>query len=178
MDTIRNLRSLLFVEGVLFIILGGLAIIFPMISTLSVELFLGWIFLFAGLIQLYRAFKWRERYGLWWPLLNAILSIVVGALLLAYPLRGVLTLTILLIVYFILDGITKVIWAISNRDIVPWGWLIVSGLLSMAIAYIIWSGWPGTALWALGLLAGINLIFFGASLFGIGYGMPKRSDRI
>jgi uncharacterized membrane protein HdeD (DUF308 family) len=169
-------RTTFLIEGVLFMILGLLAIIFPGISTLGFELFLGWLFLFSGIIQTYRAYTMRHAPGLLGASLSALFSIVLGLLLLVYPLSGIISLTILLIAFFILEGIAKIIWGIQYHSRLPsWGWLIFSGVISLAMAFIIWSGWPTTALWVIGLLIGINMLFFGASLLGIGFALPKSN---
>jgi uncharacterized membrane protein HdeD (DUF308 family) len=178
MNTINRFRSIFLIEGILFIILGLLAIIFPGIFTLGLELFLGWLFLIGGLIQAYRAFTLRHTEGVLGSALSAAFSIILGLLLLLYPISGIISLTVLLMIYFILDGISKIIWGAQTRSrLTSWGWLIFSGLISLALAFIIWSGWPGTAFWVIGLLVGINMLFFGASLLGIGFALPKEHSR-
>lgn len=175
METSHRIRTFFLIEGILFIILGFLTVAFPGVSTLSVELFLGWLFLISGIIQSYRAFKLRHEHSALGAALNALLSLALGILLLLYPVSGVISLTILLIIYFALEGIFKIIWGLQyRRSIHSWGWLIFSGVMSLALAIIIWSGWPGTAAWAIGLLVGINLIFFGTSLIGMGLALPKK----
>jgi uncharacterized membrane protein HdeD (DUF308 family) len=86
-----------------------------------------------------------------------------GAFLLFYPLKGVLTLTFLLALFYFIEGIAQILFASVIRPLKNWGWLVVNGILALAIAFIIWSGWPETSLWVLGLLIGINLIFYGFS---------------
>jgi uncharacterized membrane protein HdeD (DUF308 family) len=175
METSSSFRTFFLIEGILFLILGFLAIAFPVISTLSVELFLGWLFIISGIIQGYRAFKLRHHAGVLGASLNALLSLALGILLLIFPVSGIISITILLMIFFALEGIFKIIWGVQYRESIrSWSWLIFSGLMSLALAIIIWLGWPGTAMWALGLLVGINLIFFGASLLGIGMTLPKQ----
>ena len=163
-ETLRSNRSLVLFEGIAFLVLGILAIALPGLFTFGFEQLLGWLFLFGGLIQAYRTFKTRHSPGTWASALAALLAIVVGFLLLAKPVQGVLTLTILLTIMFFLEGLFKIFMAASLRQYVNWGWLLLSGILSLAMAAIIYSGWPGTALWVIGLLVGINMLFFGYSL--------------
>lgn len=178
MDSIHQTRTFFLIEGMLFLILGFLAVVFPQISTLSVELFLGWLFLLSGIIQSYRAFQLRHHgSSVAGAILNALLSFAVGLLLLIYPVTGIISLTILLILFFMLEGIFKIVWAIQYRESIhSWGWLVFSGLTSLALAIIIWSGWPSTAMWAIGLLVGINMIFFGTSLLGMAFSLPKKQS--
>lgn len=172
--TIQNTRTTFLVEGILFLILGLLAIIFPGISTLGFELFLGWLFLIGGLIQGYRAFKLRHSHRLFGPALNALISIVLGVLLILYPISGVISLTIVLAAFFVLEGIFKIVWGIQYRHLLrSWGWLVFSGIISLIMAFLIWSGWPTIAFWVIGLLVGINMLFFGVSLLGLAFSIPK-----
>ena len=164
METLHQNRSLVLFEGIALIILGLLAIGLPVLFTFGVEQFLGWLFLFSGIIQVFRAIKTRQSEGFWASLAAGILAIVVGGLLLANPTTGVFSLTILLTISFFLEGVIKTALAFSLRDFPNWGWMLVSGLLAFAMAAIIYAGWPGTAMWVLGLLVGINLLFYGYSL--------------
>ena len=163
-ETLRKNRSLVLFEGIAFLILGILAIALPGLFTFAFVKLLGWLFLFGGLIQAYRTFKTRHSSGTWASALSALLSIVVCFLLLSRPIQGALTLTILLTIMFFLEGIFKIFMAASLRQYINWGWVLLSGILSLAMAAIIYSGWPGTATWLIGLLVGINMLFFGYSL--------------
>lgn len=167
MDTIHRNWKLLLIEGILFVILGMMAVALPAIFTLSIELFIGWLLIFGGIFQGFRSLQARPFKGSYPSLIISILAIIVGILLIAYPLTGVLTLTLLLATYFLIEGIAKIVIAIQWKPSTNWGWLLVSGILSLLISLIIWGGYPGTATWALGLLVGINMIFFGWSLIAI-----------
>ena len=173
MEWLQNHRNLLLFEGIVFTLLGFLAVILPGISTLSTELFIGWLLVFGGGVQLYRTFKSREAPSFWASLLMGIVYIVFGVLLVLFPIAGILSLTILLTIFFVVEGIAKIILGIQMRPFRRWGWFILNGVLALIIAYIIWSGWPGTAFWVIGLLVGINMIFFGISLTFLALGIPR-----
>lgn len=173
MEWLQNNRYLLLFEGVVFTLLGFIAIALPGISTLSTELFIGWLLIFAGAVQLYRTIKSRHAPGFLGSLLISLLYIVFGILLLVFPIAGILSLTVLLTIFFIAEGIAKIILGIQLRPFRRWGWFLLNGILALIIAYIIWSGWPGTAFWVLGLLVGINMIFFGISLMFLAWGIPR-----
>lgn len=164
METIRSHWKMILIEGILFVLLGFLAVVRPVFSTLTFELFIGWLLLFGGIFSIYRILTAQEIPGFWPSLIAAIISVIVGILLIAYPLKGILTLTILMAVYFLVDGVAKLAFSLEWRPLQNWGWLFISGLLSLGIAAIIYSGWPGTAVWTLGLLLGINLLFYGWTL--------------
>ena len=150
-------------EGVVMIVLGVLAIIFPVFATLAVDLYLGWLFLFCGVLALIAMISAGHIPGFWWALVTAILAIVVGLALLLKPAAGIVSLTAVLTAFFIVEGVFQTAAALTYRDGIPhsWGWLLASGIADLVLAAIIVSGWPGTVDWTLGLLAGVSLITSG-----------------
>jgi len=175
-EYLQNHRGLVIFEGILFTLLGMLAVAMPGISTLSTELFLGWLIFFSGIIQAYRTFKSRSSQGFYGSLLTSIIYVIFGILLVLKPIAGMISLTILLAVFFVLEGLSKIYLAFELRPLHQWGWFIVSGLLSFCMAIIIWAGWPMSAFWVLGLLVGINLIFFGITLLSFGWAAKNDSE--
>ena len=173
MECSQNNRYLLLFEGIIFSLLGLAAIALPVISTLSTELFLGWLLIFGGIVQLYRAFKGCHAPGYIGTILLSALYIIFGVLLLVFPIAGVLSITLLLTLFFIAEGIAKIILGIQLRPSQYWGWLILNGILALILAYIIWAGWPGSAFWVLGILVGINMLFFGISLIFLSCGINR-----
>jgi uncharacterized membrane protein HdeD (DUF308 family) len=157
------------IEGILFVILGLAAMIVPPLASLAVTIFLGWMFLISGVAGLAFTFWARQMPGFWWSLLSAVLAIGVGIILLARPVQGTLTLTIVVGAYFLAEGVTTVMYALEHRRDLSrrWGWLLTAGLMDIIVAGIIIAGLPGTALWAIGLLVGLNLLFGGASLIAM-----------
>lgn len=166
-------RGLYIFESIMFILLGLLAIALPGLMTLGLELFIGWLLIIAGVIQGYRTLVSEKSAGFWYSLFSAILSIVTGVLLLVYPMVGMLSLTMLLIVFFLLEGVAKIIYSFYLKPITGWGWVLFSGIIALALGAIIISGWPVTALWAIGLIVGINMLFYGVSLLALAIGMDK-----
>jgi uncharacterized membrane protein HdeD (DUF308 family) len=169
----RSMRDhwLLFVvEGVVLLILGALAIVVPPLATLGVTIFLGWLLLISGVVGLVMTFMTRGAPGFWWSLLSGVLGVAAGFVLLAFPVSGALSLTLVLIAFFVVEGIASVMYALEHRRQLSgrWGWMLTSGIVDLILAAIILAGFPGTALWALGLLVGINMLFGGASLIGLG----------
>src|SRR5215475_12764788 len=157
------------IEGILLAILGLAAMIVPPLASLAVTIFLGWMFLISGIAGLALTFWARGMPGFWWSLLSAVLAIGAGIILLAQPVQGTLTLTIVVGVYFLAEGVATVMYALEHRRELTgrWSWLLIAGIVDMGIAGIIISGLPGSATWAIGLLAGVNLLFGGATLIGM-----------
>jgi uncharacterized membrane protein HdeD (DUF308 family) len=157
---------LFLVEGIVLLILGMLAIVIPPLATLGVTIFLGWIFLISGITGLVTTFWARHAPGFWWSLISALLGIGAGLVLLAWPVSGAVSLTLILIVFFVIEGIASIMYALEHRQQLSgrWGWMLTSGIIDLILAAMILFGLPGTAAWALGLLVGINMIFGGAAL--------------
>jgi uncharacterized membrane protein HdeD (DUF308 family) len=157
------------IEGVLLVILGVAAMIVPPLASLAVTIFLGWMFLISGVAGLVLTFWARQMPGFWWSLLSAVLGIAAGIILLAQPVQGALTLTIVVGAYFLAEGVATIMYALEHRRELSerWSWLLVAGIMDLLIAAVIIVGLPGSALWAVGLLVGINLLFGGASLIGM-----------
>src|ERR1700726_4965276 len=153
------------IEGILLVILGLAAIIVPPLASLAVTIFLGWMFLISGIAGLALTIWARGMPGFWWSLLSAVLAIGAGIILLAQPVQGVLTLTIVVGAYFLAEGVATVMYALEHRRELSgrWSWLLVAGFMDLLIGTVIVVGLPGSALWAVGLLVGINLMFGGAS---------------
>jgi len=150
--------------GIVLIILGGLAIIYPAMTSVGVTMILGIILVIASVAQLVHAFGVRGWSGFFWHLLIAITYAVVGVLLLTYPLGGLVTMTFLLALYFLISGVFKIIISLSSRDVLGWGWVLASGITSLILGVLIWTSWPIGSLWFVGLLVGIDLVFAGFSL--------------
>src|SRR6266704_1122243 len=162
-------------EGVVLALLGLAAMIVPPLASLAVTIFLGWMFLISSASGLVVTFWARQMPGFWWALISAALAVLAGMILLARPMQGVLTLTIVVGAYFLAEGVTTIMYALEHRRELSerWSWLLVSGLLDILIAFLIIAGLPGSAEWAIGLLVGINLVLGGASLVGMALAARK-----
>jgi len=156
-------------EGIVLSVLGLAAMIVPPLASLAATIFLGWMFLISGVAGLIVTFWARQTPGFWWSLFSAALAVLAGLVLLARPMQGLLTLTIVVGAYFLAEGVATIMYALEHRRELSerWSWLLVSGLMDILIAFLIIAGLPGSAEWAIGLLVGINLVLGGASLVGM-----------
>jgi uncharacterized membrane protein HdeD (DUF308 family) len=141
----------------------------PPIATLAFTIIIGWVFLISGVVGLFTTFWARHVPGFWWSLISAIIGIAAGVVLLLWPITGTLSLTLVLIAFFVIEGIVSIMYAIEHRNQLTgrWGWMLVSGIIDLILAGIIFAGLPETAVWALGLLVGINMLFGGAALIAM-----------
>src|ERR1700757_5212906 len=165
-------------EGILFAVLGFAAMIVPPLASLAITIFLGWMFLISGIGGLILTFWAREMPGFWWSLISAAVAVLAGGILLARPVQGVLTLTIVVGAYFLAEGVATIMYALEHRRELSgrWSWLLVAGILDILVSFIIIAGLPGSAEWALGLLVGINLVFGGATLIGMALAARKAAQ--
>ena len=161
--------------GILSLLLGAIAIAGPHILTFTISFLLGGLLLVGGLTEIVRAIRHRGRRGWLWALVIGALYIVGGVFLLFDPLAGVLALTFVLSIAFVVKGICAIAYAFRLRPQRNWGWLAMSGLASVVVGGLIWAGWPTSAMWAIGLLAGIELVLFGGSLIMLA--LAVRADR-
>ncbi len=176
-NAIHEHWKMFLIEGIILVILGLLAIIVPPIATLAVTIFIGWLFLITGVVGLITTFSMHGMPGFWWSLVSAIISIVAGVVLLGWPVGGVLSLTFVLIAFFVIDGIASIMYAVDHRNQLSgrWAWMLVSGIVDLILAAIIFAGLPGTAAWAIGLLVGINLVFGGTAIIGMALAAKRRA---
>lgn len=167
--SIHDHWKLFLVEGVVLVVLGMLAILVPQLATLGVTILLGWLFFISGIVGLFTTFMMRQAPGFWWSLISAILGIGAGVVLLARPVSGAVSLTLVLIAFFIIEGVASIMFALDYRRRLArhWGWMLFSGVIDLVLAAMIFTGLPATAAWALGLLVGINMIFGGCALVSI-----------
>ena len=162
---IRTHWKIFLAQGVALMVLGLLAVALPNVATLAIEIFIGWLLLIGGLFRLIAVLRARGAPGFWWSLLTAVLAVVLRFLLIADPLEGVLTLTMVLVAVFLAEGVVGILNALDFRRHLPnWGWSLFGGLVNLVLAFLIWQGWPATADWAIGLLIGINMFVLGLSL--------------
>jgi uncharacterized membrane protein HdeD (DUF308 family) len=128
----------------------------------------------AGMTQAVHAFKCQQTQGFALRLLAAALYVLVGILLVAFLLRGAITLTLLLAVMFAIVGAFKITLALNIKPFPSWDWLMISGLVAVFISDLIWIGLPGTATLVIGLLVGIELLLSGWSM--VIFALYTRND--
>lgn len=162
--------------GILFIILGALAIILPGAFTLGLELFLGWLLLIGGVLQAIGGFSSMGARGWWVQLICGLLSAIVGALFLINPFEAVQVLTMLLAVLFITNGIFRIGTALGSGGAPGSGMAILNGVFGIIIGGIVWWEWPSSAVWFIGLLVGIDMLFFGLTLLTLSRACKRETD--
>jgi uncharacterized membrane protein HdeD (DUF308 family) len=156
-------------EGIALLVLGILAVIVPWMATIAAEVIVGWLLLLSGVVGLVATFRSRRAPGFIWSIVSALLGIVAGIVLLRWPLSGAVSLTLILTVFLVIEGVLSIFYALDHRRELSgrWGMMLISGIIDLVLAGIIFAGLPGTAAWAIGLLIGVNLVFGGAALIAM-----------
>ena len=164
-------------EGAILCLLGLGAIVVPSVAGLLTTIFLGWLFLVLGFVGLLFTFRAKRAPGFGWSLLSAFVALVAGAVLLWNPFQSLATLTYVLIAFFIVDGVVIIFLAIAHRRELSgkWEWMLVNGVIDLVLAGVIIFELPGTLVWALGLLVGIDLVFGGSTLIAMALDARKMT---
>ncbi|RGP37525.1 HdeD family acid-resistance protein [Pseudotabrizicola alkalilacus] len=168
-------RIVLFCTGAICLLGGLLALFNPLAASLTAEQIAGWLFLFAGVVQAFAAFRegWSAR--AWLTGLLGALGILVGVSLLARPLEGIIALTWLVAIFFLVSGAAKVMLSWPLRKM-PYFWLLLgSGTLSVILGIMILAGLPATAGIVLGTMLAIDLISSGVALIALGLATARGS---
>lgn len=158
---IKEKRGWFIALGIAMIILGLVAIAFPVMMTITAKIFLGWMFLIGGVVVIFHAFQTRDWKGFLWNLLIGVLYIIVGGWLAFFPLTGIFGLTILIAILFVVEGVMKTMMGFGLGPDEGRVWVIVSGIAAIVLGILLFADLPGSALWAIGLLVGINFLFSG-----------------
>jgi uncharacterized membrane protein HdeD (DUF308 family) len=145
------------------VLCGIAAIAMPLSSSVGIVVLLGWLLLFVAVWHLIYAFHARGVGGVLWEILLAIVYGCAGLYMLVHPLLGVLSLTLVLALFLLAEGIVEIIFYFNVRKAGNAGWILFHGIVSLIVGALIWVHWPGTARWVLGSLIGISLIVSGIS---------------
>jgi uncharacterized membrane protein HdeD (DUF308 family) len=160
-DALRKTRMWLIVTGAICLITGALAIIVPIVATITTAIFIGWLLIVGGIVSGMHAWSERATGRFGWRMFNAVLTVVAGVLLVVLPLTGAITLTLLLTAWFLATGALMVFAAWRSRGEPGNGLLAVNAVASLLLGLLIAIDLPSSAAWAIGLLVGINLLFWG-----------------
>jgi len=153
--------------GILVVVAGLLALLSPLVAGLSIAIAVGVLIIASGVSRLFLAFKMGSFGHGFLVFLLGLLSIFIGGYMVARPGMALATLTLVLAVYFAVDGGFQIIWAFRLRPIQGWGWSLFSGIVSLALGTMIWRQFPVSGVWAVGTLAGIHMVFGGSSVASV-----------
>ena len=144
--------------GVALIVAGIIAIFAPGAAALATALLLGWVILFAGAVQVVSAFQQRAHDGFGWKLASALSVLVLGALMLLFPIASIATLALLIGALIFASGVSGIMLALRMKPRSGWGWVLFDAVLSLVIAILIAIRWPQDSIGFVGILVGLCLI--------------------
>ena len=150
--------------GVMLLAVGFAAIVFPLLSSIAVGLIAGVVLCIAGAVQVVWAFGHQRSTAIMLNMVVALLWLAAGAFLLWRPLEGVFALTVLTAVCFVAEGVLKAVMAFRLKPVAGWGWFLLNAVISASLGAMLFWQLPSSALWALGSLVGINILFAGVTL--------------
>ncbi len=159
--------------AVISLVGGILALINPFAATLAATLMAGWAFAFLGALQVVQSFQVKGWGGFIWALLFGLLTLAVGLSLIFNPLAGMVSLTLLVAALFLAVGVVKVMYAFSLRPLTGWGWVLISGIVSVLLAIMILADLPWSAANVLGILLAVELISNGVLFLFVALGLRK-----
>ena len=151
------------VLSVLMIIAGVLAIAMPLAAAIAVNIFVAWMLMFSGAAHLVLAWYRRHSRGFIWQLLLGILYAFIAAYILINPVLGLVSLTLAIAAYLLVEGVLEVTLALQIRPTRAWGWLLFDGIVTLILALMIWRAWPAASELIIAILVGVSMLFGGIS---------------
>ena len=162
-DNIRRRALLYLVQGGLLVVAGALALVFPVIFGAGVMVLIGWLLIIAGIVQIIGLIGAAQVPYFWLQLVSVMLGIVVGWLLVSRPEAGLLAVGLLMLVFFVVEGMSRIAFALMIRPMDDWGWVLASGVVGLVMALILAANLATVGYWLLGVLLGIKLIAVGGA---------------
>ncbi len=163
-ETVKRYSTWYLLEGIFLVIAGVIMLAYPYLASVTLVFLLGWILIISGVLQAIGLIGAKDVPHFWLQLISAALAIVIGVLLLRNPNAGLLVMTVLLIVFFIVEGVSKIIFALNIRPVAGWMWVLLSGIIGVLLGAYLWANMPLASEVVLGVLLGIQLIVEGAAL--------------
>jgi len=159
-------------------VIGILAILAPLAAGIAISIATGVLIGVGGVLQVIHAVRAKSWGAGTLRFLGGALSLVCGGLMVARPGVGLAVLTLLLIFYFFMDGISTMALSFHLRPLKGWGWTLFGGIITLVLAVIIWIQWPLSGIWAIGTLVGVNLVFSGNAMLWLGFGARSAADAV
>ena len=170
---LRRAGTWVLVWGVLLMVAGIIAIVAPAAAAVATTLLLGWLLVFAGIVEFVYAYQQRAHDGYTWKLISAFAILALGVFMLVFPVASIASLALLVGAFLLASGASSVLLALKLRPKDGWGWVLFDGVLSIVVAILIASGWPQNSIEFVGILVGFCLISGG--LWRIILGRALRS---
>jgi uncharacterized membrane protein HdeD (DUF308 family) len=164
--------------GVLLIVFGMVAVGLPLYAAVAVNALVAWLIVLAGVVHLMVAFRAHGAGSRIWKLLVGVAYICFGAYLIARPLLGVASLTLLLASLFLIEGILNIVLYVKMRPIHGSIWVLIDGIITLLLGLMIYMQWPSSSAWAIGTLVGVSLIISGVARVAMSLGVHEAAEDV
>lgn len=175
---LRRVSALSYVVAVLLIILGFLAILLPFETSLGVVIILAWLMIFSAVVQIFDAFRGGGFWHVIWKIVLGLAYFVTGLYLRFNLALGLAALTLALIAFFAVQGVTDIVVYFRTREIGGSSWVLLHGVITIVLAMMIWRHWPTGALWVIGTLVGIQMIVTGTTRLMLAAALRRATNLI
>jgi uncharacterized membrane protein HdeD (DUF308 family) len=172
-DAVRRYSLWYLVDGGLLVAAGLLAVIYPALASSGAVVLLGWLLIVSGLLRGIGLIGTSQVPHFWLQLIAVGLAVLVGILFLRDPDQGLLPIALLLLLFFMVEGMSKVIFALSIRPLPSWAWVLASGIVGILLALLLWTRLSSPTVWLIGILIGVQLIGEGAALGYLAWGLRR-----
>ena len=162
-ETVKKHSFLFLIQGAVMILAGLMAFAYPLLTSKALALFLGWMLIFAGVSQVVSLIGATQVPHFWLQLISAVLGVLTGFIFVRNPGIALGTMALLMVVYFMVEGVAKIVFSLTVRPLANWGWVLASGVLGVLIAFYM-LGNPTLSVVVLGLFIGIQLVSEGAAI--------------
>ncbi len=162
-DVVRQASTTSILWGILLIVCGMFAVAVPLLAAVAVNALVAWLIFVAGAVHLILAFRVHGAGSKIWKLLVGLAYLFLGGYLIVHPLLGVSSLTLLLAVLFLVEGVFDIILFFRMRPLHGSSWVLIDGLITLVLGAMIYLQWPSSSAWAIGTLVGVSLIISGVS---------------
>ena len=168
--------ALLLTLGIVLALLGGFAIYASFVATLLTMAILGTLLLIGGVAMIAHAIPARQWGGFWMSIVLGVVYLISGLLLIRFPIMGALSLTLLMAGFFVVSGVFRSVWSAVKR-FEHWGWVFANGIVNLLLGVFVWSQWPVSGLFIIGLFVGIDLLFIGLGIVMLALQAHRLSPR-
>ena len=175
---VRQASTLSTLWGVLLIILGILAVGSPFLAAVAVNALIAWLIVVAGVVHIILAVHAFRAGSMFWKLLVGLAYVFFGGYLIVYPGLGVASLTLVLASLFLVEGVVEIVWFFQSRSVQGSSWLLVDGIITLLLGLMIYTQWPSSSAWAIGILVGVSLIVSGVTRVMLSLAVRKVTDTI
>ncbi len=174
-ETIRKRSIWFMIQGGFLVLAGVIALLSPIFASTFFIVFLGWMLVIAGVIQAIGLIGATQVHYFWLQLISAVLAALVGFMLITRPDAGLLAAALLMVAYFMVDGLQRVVFALMIRPMRNWVWMLLSGILGVVLALILVWHLPDAASWLIGILLGIELISVGGAMAFLAWDLRRAT---